>query len=333
VSIEIASSRKSLGGDSMVKGDDSLCESGFTDSDVISLYFDQIGDVPLLDATEETTLAKQIEQGIKAEQTLSEPQDFGPDEYLELEAKIKEGQEARQRFIEANTRLVVSVAKHYREYGLPFQDLIQAGNIGLIRAVDKFDYRLGNRFSTYAIWWIRQSIKRALTEQSYTIRLPYYLRSRLRRIDTVTRILERRLEHKPSIEEIADALDEPDVSQLRELLQISERTVSLNAPTREGDETELLHLLADEDSPSPADAVQSQMMQEDLEMIMHTALTAREMEVLSQRFGLRQYQRHTLQELADKLGVSRERIRQIERRALRKLRHPHHRRKLLGYLK
>jgi RNA polymerase primary sigma factor len=141
------------------------------------------------------------------------------------------------------------------------------------------------------------------------------------------------LEHKPSVEEIADALDEPDVNQLRELLQISERTVSLNAPTREGDETELLHLLADEDSPSPADAVQSQMMQEDLEMIMNTALTAREMEVLSQRFGLRQYHRHTLQELADKLGVSRERIRQIERRALRKLRHPHHRRKLLGYLK
>jgi RNA polymerase primary sigma factor len=310
-----------------------LCDSSLTDNDVISLYFDQIGNVPLLNSTEETMLARQIEQGVKAEQMLSEPRDFSGTEYAELQARIAKGQEARQRFIEANTRLVVSVAKHYRNYGLPFQDLIQAGNIGLIRAVDKFDYRMGNRFSTYAIWWIRQGIKRALTEQGYNIRLPYYVRSRLRSIDNVTRDLERQLNHKPSVEEIADAMDDPDVNQLRELLQISERTVSLNTPLGDGDETELLNLIADEDSPGPAESVQSQMMQEDLEMIMHAALTVREIEVLSQRFGLRHHQRHTLQEVADKLGVSRERIRQIERKALRKLRHPHHRRKLLGYLK
>ena len=308
-------------------------ESSLSDNDVISLYFDQIGNVPLLSSTEETALAKQIEQGIEAERILSEPRDYSADEYAELKMRVRKGQEARQLFIEANTRLVVSVAKHYRNYGLPFQDLIQAGNIGLIRAVDKFDHRMGNRFSTYAIWWIRQGIKRALTEQGYNIRLPYYLRSRLRHIDNVTRNLERRLDHQPSVEEIADALDEPDVNQLRELLQISERTVSLNTPMGDGDETELLNLIADEESLGPAESVQSQMMQEDLETIMQDALTVREIEVLSQRFGLREHQRHTLQELADKFGVSRERIRQIERKALRKLRHPHHRRKLLGYLR
>lgn len=308
-------------------------QSALFGEDVVTLYFSQIGHVPLLTSEEEAELAKQIAQGIEAKQKLTESEGRSPDEIAHLEAAVLAGERARQRFIEANTRLVVSIAKRYRNYGLPFQDLIQAGNIGLIRAVDKFDYRMGNRFSTYAIWWIRQAIKRALTEQGYTIRLPYYLRNRLRRINEVTQKLEKCLGRHPEIEEIAEAVGEANVSQLRELLLISRNTVSLNTPVGEEDDSELLNLIADEDTPGPAETVQSSLMQEDLNAIMQDALTGREMEVLCQRFGLRNRQRHTLQELADELGVSRERVRQIERKALRKLRHPHHRRKLLGYLK
>lgn len=301
--------------------------------DAVTLYFTQIGDVPLLTAEEESELAQFMEAGQAAKRKLADNENLHPDEIAELESQVIDGEMARQHFIEANTRLVVSVAKRYRNYGLPFQDLIQAGNIGLIRAVDKFDYHMGNRFSTYAMWWIRQAIKRSLTQQGYTIRLPYYLRSRLRRIRALTQRLEKQLGRQPNVDEIAEALGEENIDRLRQLLQISKHTVSLNTLVGEEGESELLNLIADEETPSPAESVQSRLMAEDLNMVMHEVLNRREIEVLSQRFGLKDHEQHTLQELADELGVSRERVRQIERKALRKLRHPLHRRKLLAYLK
>jgi RNA polymerase primary sigma factor len=227
---------------------------------------------------------------------------------------------------------VVSVAKRYRNYGLPFQDLIQAGNIGLIRAVDKFDHELGNRFSTYAMWWIRQSIERTLTQQGHTIRLPYYLRSRLRRISQRANKLEKRLGHRPNVDELAEDLGEDDVGELRRLLQISDRTVSLNTPVGKEEDTELLTMLEDVNTPSPAETVQGHLMVEELNALMEEVLSPREILVLHKRFGLRDEERHTLQELADVLGISRERVRQIERKALRKLRHPYNRRRLREYL-
>ncbi|MGC9522873.1 MAG: sigma-70 family RNA polymerase sigma factor [Anaerolineae bacterium] len=301
--------------------------------DVLALYLNQIGDVPLLTSEDESALAKRIERGEAAREQLESPNGFTPEEIAELESQIIDGEVARQRFIEANTRLVISVAKRYRNYGLPFQDLIQAGNIGLIQAVDKFDYTMGNRFSTYAIWWIRQAVKRALTQQGHTIRLPYYLHSRLRRIHEVSRQLEKQLSRRPTVEEIAEALGEENVSRLREILQMSRHTVSLNTPVGEEEDSELLNLIPDDDAPTPAEAVQSQLMREDLDAVMSEVLTDREIAVLCQRFGLKSHRRHTLNELAEQLGVSRERVRQIERKALRKLRHPLHRRKLLAYLR
>ncbi len=300
--------------------------------DAVTVYFDQIGAVPLLSSEEEVDLAKRMEAGRAAEQALAESDDLTAEETAKLESRIRDGVCARQHFIEANTRLVISVAKHYREYGLPFQDLIQAGNIGLIRAVDKFDYRMGNRFSTYAIWWIRQSIRRTLSRHSHTIRLPTYLRSRLRRIHLLSQELEKQLGRRPSVEELAEASGEENPHRLRALLEISRQTVSLNQPIGEEGDGELLSLIADEQAQTPAQTVQARLLQEDVETIMDAMLSEPEIEVLSGRFGLRGHKRQTLRELSEVLGVSSERVRQIERQALRKLRRPRSRRRLLTYL-
>ncbi|MBN1249238.1 MAG: sigma-70 family RNA polymerase sigma factor [Anaerolineae bacterium] len=301
--------------------------------DTLAMYLSRIGQVALLSREQEVDLAKQIEQGDRAKAALEGATDLSPERVAELEAQVQAGDAARGAFIEANTRLVVSVAKKYRNYGLPFQDLIQAGNIGLIRAVDKFDYQLGNRFSTYATWWIRQSIRRALTQQGYNIRLPYYLRNRLRRVRDTSRKLEKQLGRRPTLEEIAEAMGDQSAAKLQQLLTISKHTVSLNIPVGEEGESELLNLIADEDAPSPVETVHSHLMSEDLEAVMNDVLDEREIGVLVRRFGLQGNERHTLQELADELSVSRERVRQIERKALRKLRHPYQRRKLRSYLR
>jgi RNA polymerase primary sigma factor len=300
--------------------------------DAIALYLSQIGHRDLLGKEDEVSLAGRIQAGREAKEHLADGGDLTAAERTKLESQVLEGESARERFIEANTRLVVSVAKHYQNYGLPFQDLIQAGNIGLIRAVDKFDAAKGNRFSTYAVWWIRQAITRTLTRHGYTIRLPHYLRSRLRRVRETTSRLEKQLGRRPHLDEVAEALGQEDVESLRELLEIPVSTASLNVPVGEDGDSELLNLIPDEDSPSPAETVQSHLMQEDLEAVMGDVLSRREIVVLCKRFGLHGEPTHTLQQLADEMGVSRERVRQIERRALRKLRHPYQRRKLRSYL-
>ncbi len=330
---------------------DSIDADGF-ESDHLALYLQSIGEVTLLTAEEEQQLASRIEIGRAAKRSLAhvsagvdavvetqqgaistpEVEEPTPDEARQLEQLVLDGELARAHFIEANTRLVVSIAKHYRNYGLPFQDLIQAGNIGLIHAVDKFDGSKGNRFSTYATWWIRQSIMRSLTQQGHTIRLPAYLRKRLREIREASDRLESDTARTPTTEELARALGTDDIDRLNWLMEISRSTTSLNVEVGDDGDNELLNLIADDDAPTPAESAQSHLMHEDLQAVMHDVLTPRELEVLRQRFGLEGHRSHTLREVAEELHVSRERARQVERTALRKLRHPYNGRKLRGYL-
>jgi len=308
--------------------------------DALSLYLRQMGEMPLLSQEEEVALAKKMERGRQAQEKLEAQSGLAQSELaltyeqiVDLKRQIEEGRQARQHFIEANTRLVVSEAKHYRGSGLSFLDLIQAGNVGLIRAVDRFDYRLGNKFSTYAVWWIRQAIRRTLTRQGHTIRLPAHLQQRLRKLRRTARRLEKRLTRRPTAEEIATALGMEDIRRIRRLLQIGQQTLSLNTLIEgENSESELVNFIEDEDSPSPSQQAQKNMMQEDIKALIDKVLSPRELEVLHRHFGLGSDEPETLQAVADDFGVSRERVRQIERRALRKLRHPSNRYKLREYL-
>jgi RNA polymerase primary sigma factor len=296
--------------------------------DPVNLYFSRMSQVPLLTSEEEVELAKQMEKGREAQKKLSQ-NGHNPEEAAVLNDLIEKGREARQRFIESNTRLVVSIAKKYRGHGMPFSDLIQAGNLGLIKAVDKFDYRQGNKFSTYATWWIRQSVTRSLSQQSRTIRIPVHLGDRLRRLYKRAQKLEQDLGRQPTPEEIAEEVGlQP--RKLRRMLRIWQHPLSLNKPLGEEDDSELGSFIEDEETPSPSDLVQQSLLQEDLQKVMHT-LTPREARVLSLRFGLQDNPSCTLREIGEKLGVSRERVRQIEYKALRKLRHPRHRLRLWNH--
>ncbi|MBN2393991.1 MAG: sigma-70 family RNA polymerase sigma factor [Anaerolineae bacterium] len=303
--------------------------------DSLSLYLNQMGELPLLSQEEEVALSKKIKRGRQAQEQLEAQaeSDFTAEQFAELNRQVEEGQQARQHFIEANTRLVVSEAKHYRGSGLSFLDLIQSGNIGLIKAVDRFDYRLGNRFSTYATWWIRQTIRRTLTNQGYTIRLPAHMRQRMHRFQRTARKLEKTLGYPPTPEGIAAALGIEDVRNVRRLLRIGQRTLSLDAPVDGGDGTsDLTSFIEDEATPTPSQQVQKHLLQEDIETLMDRVLSPRELEVLRRRFGFNDGEPQTLSAVADDLEVSRERVRQIEQRALRKLRHPTVSYKLREYL-
>ena len=276
---------------------------GVSIEDPVRMYLKEIGKVPLLSAEEEIELAKRMELG---------------------------DQEAKKRLAEANLRLVVSIAKRYVGRGMLFLDLIQEGNLGLIKAVEKFDYRKGYKFSTYATWWIRQAITRAIADQARTIRLPVHMVETINKLIRVSRQLLQELGREPTPEEIAAEMNMP-VERVREILKISQEPVSLETPIGEEEDSHLGDFIQDDNVPVPADAAAFTLLKEQLEEVLGT-LTEREQKVLTLRFGLEDGRARTLEEVGKEFNVTRERIRQIEAKALRKLRHPSRSRKLKDYL-
>ena len=276
---------------------------GVSIEDPVRMYLKEIGKVPLLSAEEEIELAKRMELG---------------------------DMEAKKRLAEANLRLVVSIAKRYVGRGMLFLDLIQEGNLGLIKAVEKFDYRKGYKFSTYATWWIRQAITRAIADQARTIRIPVHMVETINKLIRVSRQLLQELGREPTPEEIAAEMNMP-VERVREILKISQEPVSLETPIGEEEDSHLGDFIQDDNVPVPADAAAFTLLNEQLEEVLST-LTEREKKVLTLRFGLEDGRARTLEEVGKEFNVTRERIRQIEAKALRKLRHPSRSRKLKDYL-
>ena len=276
---------------------------GISIEDPVRMYLKEIGKVPLLSADEEIELAKRMENG---------------------------DEEAKKKLAEANLRLVVSIAKRYVGRGMLFLDLIQEGNLGLIKAVEKFDYRKGYKFSTYATWWIRQAITRAIADQARTIRIPVHMVETINKLIRVSRQLLQELGREPTPEEIAEEMNLP-VERVREILKISQEPVSLETPIGEEEDSHLGDFIQDENVPVPADAAAFTLLKEQLNEVLST-LTEREQKVLMLRFGIEDGRQRTLEEVGKEFNVTRERIRQIEAKALRKLRHPSRSRKLKDYL-
>ncbi len=306
---------------------------GISIEDPVRMYLKEIGKVPLLTAEQEIDLAKAMEAGADAEKALSD--DEGKNELTEEEIKaykqaIYEGDEAKKRLAEANLRLVVSIAKRYVGRGMLFLDLIQEGNLGLIKAVEKFDFRKGFKFSTYATWWIRQAITRAIADQARTIRIPVHMVETINKLIRVSRQLLQELGREPLPEEVAKEMNLP-VDRVREILKISQEPVSLETPIGEEEDSHLGDFIQDDNVPVPADAAAFTLLKEQLVEVLDT-LTEREQKVLRLRFGLDDGRARTLEEVGKEFNVTRERIRQIEAKALRKLRHPSRSRKLKDYL-
>lgn len=297
--------------------------------DTTSLYLKEMARVPLLTPQEELTLAKRLEAGQRASAKLSKGR-RGPAAEEKLRELARGGDLAREHLIRANTRLVVSVAKKYVGQGVPFLDLIQEGNLGLMRAVDKFDYKRGYKLSTYATWWIRQAITRALADQGRTIRLPVHMGDRLRKIYRTARELEQEWGRPPTPEEIADAM-ELDHRKVRWMLRVSPHPLSLEKPVGEEEDEELGSFVEDEGTLEPAEATHQHLLHEGIEEVLST-LTPREARILRLRYGLQNGRSYTLEEVGRKFGLTRERIRQIESKALRRLRHPSRSRQLKDYM-
>jgi RNA polymerase primary sigma factor len=297
--------------------------------DAVSLYLKEMALTPLLSLEEELELAKRIAQGRLAKRELVRPNQDDPARRREIEALVQDGRLAREALIKANTRLVVSVARRYLGRGVPFLDLIQEGNLGLMKAVEKYEYQRGFRFSTYATWWIRQGIVRAIADQGRTIRVPVHMVDRLRLVNKASRELEQRIGHAPSSEELAKQLD-LDSDKLNWLLQVTQQTLSLESPVSGEEDLELGMYVEDITSPSPAQITYENMLRERLDEVLAT-LTPREARILRLRFGLGQDRPYTLEEVGQKFGLTRERIRQIESKALRRLRQPSRARLLRDY--
>ena len=314
---------------------------GVSIEDPVRMYLKEIGKVPLLSAEEESEQAKNMEAGAVAKEKIailkSREENATEEELAEIKEEIKNlqkdldaGDEAKKRLAEANLRLVVSIAKRYVGRGMLFLDLIQEGNLGLIKAVEKFDYRKGYKFSTYATWWIRQAITRAIADQARTIRIPVHMVETINKLIRVSRQLLQELGREPSPEEIAAEMNMP-VERVREILKISQEPVSLETPIGEEEDSHLGDFIQDDNVPVPADAAAFTLLKEQLEEVLGT-LTEREQKVLTLRFGLEDGRARTLEEVGKEFNVTRERIRQIEAKALRKLRHPSRSRKLKDYL-
>ncbi len=297
--------------------------------DSISLYLKEIGRVPLLTAEEEVSLAKRMEKGRDARRKLAQ----GVDDWEERERLlwfVRDGQAGQEHLIKANSRLVVSVAKKYVGRGVPFLDLIQEGNIGLIRAVKKFDYRRGYKFSTYATWWIRQAVTRAIADQGRTIRVPVHMYEQINRLTRTSRQLVQELGRDPTTEEIAEELG-VSARKVEHIMRVSQRPLSLEMPVGEEEDSYLGDFIEDEDAAAPNEAAGQQILREVIDEIFQS-LTPREVRILQLRFGLVDGYCYTLEEVGKKFGVTRERIRQIEAQALSRLRHPSRSRKLRDYL-
>ena len=286
--------------------EDGLTADGITIDDPVKVYLKEIGRVPLLSPEEEIDLALKIQAG-------------GP-----------EGEKAKQRLSEANLRLVVSIAKRYVGRGMQFLDLIQEGNLGLIKAVEKFDHTKGFKFSTYATWWIRQAITRAIADQARTIRIPVHMVETINKVKKVSSQLLHEYGHDPSAEEIAERLEMP-VDKVREIMRVAQEPVSLETPIGEEEDSHLGDFIPDDDAPVPAEAASQTLLKEQLADVLKT-LTPREEKVLRLRFGLEDGRPRTLEEVGKEFNVTRERIRQIEAKALRKLRHPSRSKKLRDFL-
>ncbi len=297
--------------------------------DSLSLYLREMSRVPLLTPAEEVRLAQCLERGRRASRRLDRD-GHNHAEQERLKREIEQGEAARQHLIEANTRLVVSVAKRYVGYGLSFPDLIQEGNIGLMRAVEKFNPNMGNRLSTYATWWIRQAITRALAAQGRTVRVPVHMAERLRKLYAVQRGLEQQLGRRPSTGEIAEAMG-LQLDRVRLLLRVSHEPLSLEQPVSNERDTELGDFIEDEDSLTLHEEASRHLLAEKMEELLED-LDPRAARILRLRFGLIDGHEYTLKELGHKFGLTRERIRQIEQEALRKLRHPSRSRQLRDYL-
>ncbi len=303
--------------------------------DPVRMYLKEIGKVNLLTPEEETELAVSMSQGNAAKATLDEmtPEDLArldPDFLVELNRAVKKGEHAKQRLAEANLRLVVSIAKRYVGRGMLFLDLIQEGNLGLIKAVEKFDYEKGFKFSTYATWWIRQAITRAIADQARTIRIPVHMVETINKVIRVNRQLLQELGHDPTPEETAEEMNMP-VDKVREILKIAQEPVSLETPIGEEEDSHLGDFIPDEDASEPSEAASFTLLKEQLVDVLST-LTPREEKVLKLRFGIEDGRTRTLEEVGKEFNVTRERIRQIEAKALRKLRHPSRSKKLKDFL-
>ena len=306
----------------------------FSIDDPVRMYLKEIGKVNLLTSDEETDLAMAMTAGNEAQSQLDEMAQSGealPEDVLkELKRLVKKGEAAKQRLAEANLRLVVSIAKRYVGRGMLFLDLIQEGNLGLIKAVEKFDYTKGYKFSTYATWWIRQAITRAIADQARTIRIPVHMVETINKVIRVNRQLLQELGHDPSPEEIAEEMNMP-VDKVREILKIAQEPVSLETPIGEEEDSHLGDFIPDEDASEPSEVASFTLLKEQLVDVLST-LTPREEKVLKLRFGIEDGRTRTLEEVGKEFNVTRERIRQIEAQARRKLRHPSRSKKLKDFL-